>query len=82
MILTTEQIVELLRSRGDVHIVDGDKHAVRVSVDMLYEDAKKFTIIINNTNVPEVKRMKAMQKAYDDISNDIRINGGLFGGNS
>lgn len=55
MVLTTEQIIELLKNREDVHVCVTDEYAERVSVEL--GQAKKVTIIVNNHDPKKAVRL-------------------------
>jgi predicted GNAT family N-acyltransferase len=61
MILTTKQIVDLLRSREDVRVVEGDTYCQYIQIEMMHKDAKKFTIIVNNTDDEAINRHKSLE---------------------
>jgi CO dehydrogenase nickel-insertion accessory protein CooC1 len=65
MILTTKQIIELIRNRDCVHVVDTDALTETVSVRL--EEAKPITIIINNQDIEAIKRARRFQKQFDEM---------------
>jgi hypothetical protein len=67
MILTTKEIIELIRNRDCVHVVDTEPLTQTVSVKL--EDAKPITIIINNQDIEALRRIWRAQKEFDERGN-------------